>query len=57
MERDSGSMAFGAMLFFAASKVRAASGGRRKALVVNAKPTDKRVGKSMMQSDIQYGCS
>lgn len=49
MERDSGSM-----VFFAASKVRATPGGRRKALAVNAKPADKKVGKSMTESDVQY---
>ena len=57
MERDSGSMELGAKFFFAASKVLAASGGRRKALAVNANPADKRVGKSMVQSDVQYDVS
>lgn len=42
------------MVFFAASKVRATPGGRRKALAVNAKPADKKVGKSMLKSNVQY---
>ena len=47
-------MVLGAMFFVAASKVRAASGGRRKALAVKAKPADRKVGKSMVLSGVQY---
>ena len=54
MERESGSMMLGVMFFVAALKLRAASDGRRKALVVNAKAADRQIGKSMVLSGVQY---